>query len=108
MAQLRLDVLRVGSVGDQQAGVGMSLSSHSRLLKCAKQGISLVCQPVADDLGHRLELLGERLGRALLAYQFDDPLPELRRVDFPPEGNNVHGSGSTSAQPIRRPLLAFR
>jgi hypothetical protein len=45
----------------------------------------------------------ERPGRPALAHQFDDPLPELRRVDFPPEGNNVHGSGSISPKPIRRP-----
>ena len=59
-------------------------------------------QPPAEGLAERLELLPATRACGSCA-PFDDPLPELRRVDFPPEGNNVHGSGSTSAQPIRRP-----
>ena len=37
-------------------------------------------QPVADGLGGRLELLRQRLRRAALPHQFDDPLPKLRWV----------------------------
>ena len=68
---------------------------------------SIVGPALAEGLAERLELLRPTRACGSCA-PFDDPLPELRRVDFPPEGTMSTESHQLQHSPSADRLLAFR